>query len=133
MDSSVSPTHSDHEGTAWNDYFRCKCYHTLFVFNQFSDHELFVLCKGNVHSADGCKEGMASIILRYRSRDMMRVFRTDASFANPELYHKLKADGYWYTTRLKGNSVLQEPVVHLLKRTVGRPSNNVRRFYNVFQ
>jgi len=35
MDSSVSPTHGAREGTAWNGYFDCMCYHPLFVFNQF--------------------------------------------------------------------------------------------------
>ena len=29
MDSSVSPTHGDQEGTAWNGHFGCKCYHPL--------------------------------------------------------------------------------------------------------
>jgi hypothetical protein len=35
MDSSVSPTHGDQEGTAYNGHFACTCYHPLFVFNQF--------------------------------------------------------------------------------------------------
>jgi imidazolonepropionase-like amidohydrolase len=33
MDSSVSPTHGDQEGTAWNGHFGCSCYHPLFLFN----------------------------------------------------------------------------------------------------
>ncbi|OYY40117.1 MAG: hypothetical protein B7Y08_21165 [Rhodospirillales bacterium 24-66-33] len=33
MDSSVSPTHGDQEGTAYNGHFACTCYHPLFVFN----------------------------------------------------------------------------------------------------
>ena len=32
MDSSVSPTHGEQEGTAYNDHFGCTCYHTLFLF-----------------------------------------------------------------------------------------------------
>ena len=39
MDSSVSPTHGDQEGTAYNGHFGCSCYHPLFVFNQFGDLE----------------------------------------------------------------------------------------------
>jgi hypothetical protein len=39
MDSSVSPTHGDQEGTAYNGHFACTCYHPLFVFNQFGDLE----------------------------------------------------------------------------------------------
>ena len=39
MDNSVSPTHGDQEGTAYNGHFGCTCYHPLFVFNQFGDLE----------------------------------------------------------------------------------------------
>ncbi len=35
MDSSVSPTYGDQEGTAYNGHFACTCYHPVFVFNQF--------------------------------------------------------------------------------------------------
>ena len=33
MDSSVSPTHGEQEGTAYNGHFGCTCYHPLFLFN----------------------------------------------------------------------------------------------------
>ena len=39
MDSSVSPTHGEQEGTAYNGHFGCTCYHPLFLFNQFGDLE----------------------------------------------------------------------------------------------
>lgn len=35
MDSSVSTTHSDQEGTDWHGHFECSCYHPNFLFNQF--------------------------------------------------------------------------------------------------
>jgi hypothetical protein len=133
MDSSVSPTHGDQEGTAWNGHFGCKCYHPLFVFNQFSDLERCALRKGNVHSADGWKDVLAPVIARYRTRDLMRFFRADAAFAIPELYEMLEAESYFYAIRLKGNAVLQQAVAHLLKRPVGRPPNYVRRFYHDFE
>jgi hypothetical protein len=53
MDSSVSPTYGEQEGTAYNGHFGCTCYHSLFVFNQFGDLERCSLRSGNVHSADG--------------------------------------------------------------------------------
>ena len=34
MDSSVSPTHGDQEGSAYNGHFGCTCYHPLFLFNR---------------------------------------------------------------------------------------------------
>ena len=39
MDSSVSPTFGEQEGSAYNGHFGCTCYHPLFVFNQFGDVE----------------------------------------------------------------------------------------------
>ena len=53
MDSSVSPTHGDQEGTAWNGHFDRTCYHPNFLFNQFGMLERCALRHGNVHSADG--------------------------------------------------------------------------------
>jgi hypothetical protein len=52
MDSSVSPTHGEQEGSAWNGHFGCTCYHPLFVFNQFGDLERSLLRRGHVHSAE---------------------------------------------------------------------------------
>jgi hypothetical protein len=34
MDSSVSSTYGQQEGTAYNGHFGCECYHPLFLFNQ---------------------------------------------------------------------------------------------------
>lgn len=47
MDSSVSPTHGDQEGSACNEHFGCDCYHPLFVFNQ-DDAKRALLRKGKV-------------------------------------------------------------------------------------
>ncbi len=52
MDSSVSPTYVNQEGSAYNGFFECTCYHPLFCFNQFGDLERALLRNGNVHSAD---------------------------------------------------------------------------------
>jgi len=132
MDSSVSPTHGDQEGTAYNGHFACTCYHPLFVFNQFGDLERCALRSGNVHSADGWHDVLEPVVARYRNRKVRRFFRADAAFANPEVYEFLEAEGYKYTIRLPANQVLQERVAHLLKRPVGRPPSEVRRYYASF-
>ena len=132
MDSSVSPTYGEQEGTAYNGHFGCTCYHPLFVFNQFGDLERCSLRSGNVHSADGWHDVLEPVIARYRKRNMRRYFRADAAFANPEVYEFLEAEGYKYAIRLPANQVLQERIVHLLKRPVGRPPVEVRRFYANF-
>ena len=76
MDSSVSPTHGDQEGTAYNGHFACTCYHPLFVF------------------------------IRYRDKVERRFFRGDAAFALPDLYEFLETEGYKYTIRLKANTIV---------------------------
>jgi len=52
MDSSVSETCGQQEGSAYNGHFACTCYHPLFCFNQFGDLERTMLRNGHVHSAD---------------------------------------------------------------------------------
>ena len=132
MDSSVSPTYGDQEGTAYNGHFACTCYHPLFVFNQFGDLERCALRPGNVHSADGWHEVLEPVVARYRAKKLRRYFRADAAFANPEVYEFLEAEGFKYTIRLPGNKILQESIAHLLKRPVGRPPIEVRRYYANF-
>ena len=132
MDSSVSPTHGEQEGTAYNGHFGCTCYHPLFVFNQFGDLERCALRSGNVHSADDWQSVSGTGGGALPDRAKRRFFRGDAAFALPELYEFLEAEGYKYTIRLKANAVLQGHIAHLLKRPVGRPPNHVQRFHASF-
>ena len=132
MDSSVSPTHGEQEGAAYNGHFGGTCYHPLFLFNQFGDLERCSLRPGNVHSADGWREVLEPVVERYRERSLRRYFRGDAAFALPDLYEFLEGENYKYVIRLKANKVLQECIVHLLTRPVGRPPNHVRRYYASF-
>jgi hypothetical protein len=132
MDSSVSPTYGEQEGTAYNGHFGCTCYHPLFVFNQFGDLERCALRPGNVHSGHGWRDVLEPVVKRYRDRDLRRYFRGDAAFASPDIYEFLEAEGYTYAIRLKANAVLRESIAHLLSRPVGRPPNHVRRFHASF-
>jgi len=61
-----------------------------------------------------------------------RYFRGDAAFANPEIYEFLEAESYGYAIRLPTNPVLQGKIGYLLKRPVGRPPQEVRRFFASF-
>ncbi len=133
MDSSVSETHGAQECSAYNGHFACMCYHPLFVFNQFGDLERCALRPGTVHSADGWKDVLEPVIARYRNKMKRRYFRGDAAFASPEIYELLEAEGYKYTIRLPANSVLQERIAWLLRRPVGRPPHEVRRYYGSFR
>jgi hypothetical protein len=132
MDSSESPTYGEQEGSAYNGHFGCTCYHPLFVFNQFGDVERCVLRPGNVHSADGWRALLEPVIARYRGSAKRLYFRGDAAFANPEIYELLEAEGMGYAIRLPANRVLQDRIGYLLKRPVGRPPHEVRRYYASF-
>jgi hypothetical protein len=123
MDSSVSETYGEQEGTSYNGHFGCTCYHPLFCFNQFGDVEHALLRDGNVHSANNWRAVMEPVVTRYRKLDLLRYFRADAAFANPEIYEFLEAEGYGYAIRLPANDVLQREIGPLLTRPVGRPSN----------
>ena len=50
MDSSVSETYGDQQGSAYNGHFECTCYHPLFLFNQFGDLERAMLRRGHHHT-----------------------------------------------------------------------------------
>jgi hypothetical protein len=133
MDSSESPTYGNQEGSAYNGYFECTCYHPLFCFNQFGDVEAAVLREGNVHSAHGWKAFVEPIVARYRGRRIEKFFRADAAFADPEVYRYVESEGYWYAIRLPANKVLYEAVNHLLRRPVGRPSREPKVLYHSFR
>jgi hypothetical protein len=132
LDSSVSETYGDQEGSAYNGHFACTCYHPLFCFNQFGDLERCLLRNGNVASADDWRSVLEPIVVRYRELDIRRFFRGDAAFARPELYEFLEAEEYLYVIRLPANEVLQREIEPLLTRPVGRPSKKPVVWYHDF-
>lgn len=133
MDSSVSPTHGDQEGSIWNGHFGCTCDHPLFVFNQFGDLEQCALRAGNVHSADGWEAVLKPIVARDQGTLEDIAFRGDAAFAQPNTYEFLESEGIEYAIRLPANHTLQAQIGHLLKRPVGRPAHYVQRLYKSFR
>ena len=133
MDSSVSETYGEQEGTAYNGHFECTCYHPLFLFNQFGDLEYAMLRRGNKASAKYWRRVLPPVIERYRSYDIPKFFRGDAAFANPALYRLLEREGYLYAIRIKSNAVLEREIEHLLTRPVGRPSHKPKVFYHSYQ
>ena len=132
LDSSVSPTHGEQEGSAHNGHFGCTCYHPLFLFNQFGDLERCLLRPGNVHSAEDWRSVLEPVVSRYRARSVDLYFRADAAFAKPEIYDLLEAKSIRYAIRLPTNRLLQDRIGHLLTRPVGRPPNKPQVFFAGF-
>ena len=121
----MSPTHGEQEHSVWNGHYDCTCYHPLFVFNQYGDLERCALRPGNVHSADGWEAVLKPVVARYQGKVSRISFRADAGFANPGVYEYLEAERIKYAIRLPAQSHLaREGIGYLLKRPVGRPSND---------
>jgi DDE family transposase len=71
-------------------------------------------------------------VKRYQDKVSRIYFRADAAFAMPGVYEFLEAERIKYAIRLPANQVLQGRISYLLKRPVGRPPNEVRRFHANF-
>ena len=128
MDSSVSPTHGEQEGTAYNGH-GCTCYHPLFVFNQFGDLVLHPTAGQRAQRrwlAGGARPGGRAI----PPPQDAAIFRGDAAFASPELYEYLESEGLGYAIRLRKQRA-QGYIAHLLRRPRGPPLE-VRRYYANF-
>jgi hypothetical protein len=132
MDSSEFPVHGGQEGSAYNGHFCSRCYHPLFVFNQFGDCEGAHLRPGNVHSADGWRDLLEPIVERYQALGKKLYFRGDAAFASPDMYEYLVDSKVLYAMRIKANNRLYEQVEYLMTRPVGRPSAKPKVFYHDF-
>ena len=75
MDSSVSETYGEQEGTAYNGHFECTCYHPLFLFNQLGDLEYAMLRRGNNASAKFWRRVLLPVVEPYRHLDILKFFR----------------------------------------------------------
>jgi hypothetical protein len=129
MDSSESPVYGQQEGSAYNGYFGCDCYHPLFCFNQYGDLERALLRNGNVHSAEDWRSVLEPVVARYRDRPLEKFFRADAAFASPDVYTFLEKERIGYAIRIPANDVLEREIADLLVRPVGRPSVQPKVLY----
>ena len=148
MDSSVSPTHGEQEGTAYNGHFGCHLLPSAIPVQPVRRlGEMFPAspvdkcsqCRrdgANGHFGSG-SAGRRLDAPMFTMADVLEgkvrlYFRGDAAFASPEIYEYLEAEGLLYVIRLKANAILQRNIAHLLTRPVGRPPDHVRRFHASF-
>ena len=121
MDSSVSPTHGEQEGTAYNGHFGCACYHPLFVFNQFGDLERCALRPW--------QRALRRWLARGAGAGRQQIPETGscgATFVPMPPSPRQRCMSSW---RLRASctrsafpptGVLQQSIAHLLRRPVGR-------------
>ena len=88
---------------------------------------------GNVYSSDDWKSVLEPVVERYKDESLIRYFRGDAAFANPNIYCFLETEDYLYAIRLKGNNILYKHIEHLLVRPVSRPPKKPIIQYHSFQ
>ena len=100
MDSSVSPTHGDQEGTAYNGHFGCTCYHPLFVLISSAIWSGAAFVPATCTAPTSGAMVLEPVVARYRNRTLRRYFRGDAAFASPEVYEFLEAEDFSYAIRL---------------------------------
>jgi Transposase DDE domain group 1 len=74
---------------------------------------------------DAWDDVLKPVVARYQGKVTRIYFRADAAFAVPEVYEFLEAERIKYAIRLPANQVLQGRIGYLLKRPVGRPSNEL--------
>jgi Transposase DDE domain group 1 len=125
MDSSVSPTHGEQEMSVWNGYYGC----TVIIRYSFSiSLAIWNAARYVPATSTAPTDGRVCwpVVERYQGKVSRIYLRADAGFTNPEV-ERVK-----YAIRLPANSVLQEKIGYLLARPVGRPPNEVRRYYGNF-
>ena len=67
---------------------------------------------------------------RYERAGVRRYFQADVAFAKTEMYEYPESGDTGYAMRLLAIDVLQRNILHLLKRSVGRPTPVMARGVN---
>jgi hypothetical protein len=121
LDSLPVEVYGEQPGSAYNGYYRTRCYHPLVVSWERGDYLGARLRPGNAHTADG---GLAFVlpVLEWARTQAVRVWlRMDAGFPEPALLEGLEAEGIRYVARLRTNAVLEGLATPHLARPPGRP------------
>ena len=120
MDSSVSETYGQQQGSAYNGHFEWTCYHLLFLFHPFGAVERVMLRRGNHASAKFWRRVLMPVIERYRGRDVPKFFCGDSAFALPKLFALLEREGFRYAIRLMFNALLERKIARWAARRTRR-------------
>ena len=114
VDSMPVVSHGQQPGSAWNDYYRGRCFHPLMLQHGETGTLLGAeLRPGNVPSAKGARRFLLSKLEAFeRALGPVSCVRGDSSFASGALLNALEKRGTAYVFRLARNprlSKLAEP------------------------
>jgi Transposase DDE domain group 1 len=129
MDTSVSPTDGEQEGTSCNGHSGCTCYRPLFVFKPVRRSGTHFE-SGNVHSADGWHDVLEPVVARDKKRNMRRYFRSDAAFAKPRGLRIPRSGRIQVCDPPPCQSGALYPRVGFVVTNLSRPTESVIGFYN---
>src|ERR1039457_6475291 len=132
MDSTEIPVYGAQEESAYNGHFESTCFHPLLLFSRDGDCLAAKLRPGNVHSAEGWEELLLPEIELQQKRSKEVAFRADAAFAKLFIDTALKGRGVKSPIRIPANENLEQDVVELLLRPMGRPSHKPIVWYKSF-
>ena len=94
MDSSVSPTHGEQEGTAYNGHFGCTCYHPLSCSTSSATWRDVPCAPVMFTVPTGWRNVLEPVVMRYKERKVRLYFRGDAAFASPRYTNISKPRDY---------------------------------------
>jgi Transposase DDE domain group 1 len=90
-------------------------------------------CSGKgTRSAKDWKAVLDPIVARYRDQNVLRYFRGDAAFGNPNMYSYLEVEHFSYAIRLRSNDILNREIETLMTRPEGRPPRAPIVLYHEF-
>lgn len=126
LDSLAVEVHGHQPGTAYNDHFRCRCYHPLVLHWNRGDFLAARLRPGNAHTADGALDFALPAIRWARQRVRRLWLRIDAGFPSAEFLDAVEAEGLRYVARVRTNPVLERKAAPYVTRPPGRPPKDGR-------
>lgn len=110
VDSLNSQVYGHQEGSKFNGYYKCICYHVLIAMLAETGHVLDIkLRKGNVHSADGLCDFLFPLIEEVKGKiGIVASVRGDAAMPFEESLAGLEERRIHYAFRIKNNAVLKQ-------------------------
>lgn len=130
LDSFPHEVHGHQPGTAYNGYYRTRCFHPLVAS---IDGRYFLdgrLREGNAHTAEGCLDFVLPLLTWLQTLVPRVWLRADAGFPSPDFLERLEDESIPYVCRLRSNAALERLAEPFLTRPPGRPPLEGRTWYH---